>query len=497
MFKLKQLAGIALIAGAISACEEKDLNIGSTLTGSVDQLNVNAATFNVETRTVVADSVCPILLRSNTCYFGQVKDTETETYVKSEFMTQFHLLEAYQLPDIDSIASKEQGLPVADSCLITLYLKNPLRQSDSLTAMKMNIYELAKPVEEGQQYYSNFDLRTAGYIREDSPLTRSQMFSYENLKLTDTERKNSDSYTYTNYIILRLNDKYTDRDGKTYKNYGSYLMQTYYQHPEYFRNFYQFIHHVCPGFFFEIADGTGFYAQVPEISLRTFFTIHQSDSIVKSATTLAATSEVLQTTKVTNDMDKLATIARDADTCTYIKSPAGLFTEVTLPIDEMMAGHEQDSLMAAKIAFQRLNSNEADNDRLSKPAYLLMVERDSVESFFLNKKLTDSKRTYYTSCSTDNTYAYTNISNLISALVKDKAEGLKHNPNWAAEHPNWNKVVLIPIDLTYYSNSSTGSQTVTNIDHSMVVSSTRLVGGPRNPNDPVKLSVMFTNLNGK
>lgn len=496
MFELKQLAGIALIAGAISSCEDKDLNIGSTLTGNVDKLNVTATTYNVNTRTVVAESITPILLRSNTCYFGQVKDPETGTYVQSEFMTQFHLLESFSLPNKDNIVGRYDGLPAADSCLITLYLRNPLRQADSLTAMKMNIYELAKPVEEGKQYYSNFDLKAGGYIRENSPLTRSQMFSFENLKLTDTERLKSDSYTYTNYITLRLNDPYTDREGKTYNNYGSYIMQTYYNHPEYYRNFYQFIHHVCPGFFFEIADGTGFYAEVPEISMRTYYSLQEGDSIVNKAATMAATKEVLQTTQVTNDMKRLAEIAA-TDTCTFVKSPAGLFTEVTLPIDEIMNGHENDSLMAAKMVFQILNSQEADNDKLSKPAYLLMVERDSVASFFLNKKLTDSSRSYYTSYAADNTYNFANISSLLRALIKDKVNGMKHDVNWTANHPNWNKLLLIPIDLVYYTNASTKAKTVTNIDHSMQVNSARLVGGSRNPNDPVTVSVMFSNLNGQ
>lgn len=495
MLKLKKMAGIALIAVAISACEEDTLNIGSTLIGKVDQLNFSSATFNVETRTIPSK---PILTRSNTCYFGQMRDSETGSYIKSEFMTQYHILETFSLPAKDSIVSRDStNQPTAVACYMYLYFSNLQRKADSLAAMKMAISELATPAEEGMHYYSDYDPRAIGLLRTDNGLEKSHMFSYENLLLTDSARYSTSNTAYRNYIAIDFSDPYIDKNGRKYDNYGTYIIRTYYEHPEYFRNNYQFVHKVCPGFFYEITDGAGFYAQVPEIAIMTTYNIMRNDSLKQATITLAGTKEVLQTTKVTNDSERLAEIAEKIDTCTYIKSPAGLFTEVKLPVNEIVKNHESDSLLAASISFRRLNSKEQEYDQLSKPSFLLMVQKDSLETFFEKKKLTDSKTSYYTSLSSDNTYQFSNISNLINTLAKMKGELRATDPTWDNPDSDHYKVVLVPIDLSYYTNSTTNTSTVTNIDHSMSVASTRLVGGKNNPYDPVTISVVYSNLLGK
>ena len=494
MFKLRQLAGIALLVAAISACEEESLNIGSTLTGKSDQLDFTSASVTVDTRTIVADS---ILTRSNTCYFGQIIDPETDSYVKTEFMTQFHILETFSLPSKDNIVSRHDDMAAADSCIMTLYLRKPLRKLDSLAAMKMTVSELRIPVEEGPLYYSNFDPRARGLLRTDGGLGKTRMFSYENLTLSNSERLSTNTKVYHNYISIKFNEPYTATDGRTYNNYGTYIMQTYYEHPEYYRNSYQFIHNVCPGFFYEITDGAGFYAEVPEIDIKAYFQVQSGDTVKLQAITLAGTREVLQTTKVTNDVAALREIATD-ETCTYIKSPAGLYTEVKLPVDKIIAGeHGRDSLLAANIAFKRLNSEDWEYERLDKPAYILMVQKDSLNTFFEKKKLADSKTSFYTSCSTDNTYQFSNISSLINTLARMKTELRATDPTWDDPDSDHYKVVLVPIELTYYTNPSTNMRTVTNIDHSMSVSSTRLVGGSQNPYEPVTMSVVYSHMEGK
>ena len=64
-----------------------------------------------------------------------------------------------------------------------------------------------------------------------------------------------------------------------------------------------------------------------------------------------------------------------------------------------------------------------------------------------------------------------------------RQKGVSENPNWEAEHPDWNKVVLVPV--SYDSNTSTS------VDHDMSLTSVRLVGGTENPNDPIKVSVVY------
>ena len=76
---------------------------------------------------------------------------------------------------------------------------------------------------------------------------------------------------------------------------------------------------------------------------------------------------------------------------------------------------------------------------------------------------------------------------LIRQMADAKKAGLSKNPNWLEEHPNWNKVVLIPVTLTVNSLSA-----IVRVSHDMSLTSTRLVGGSQNPYDPIKISVIYS-----
>ena len=491
MTKTMFMAGAAFVAAmAISSCNNDDLKIGQSLTDETDKLDFEATTFEVTTRTIVADSVFTL---SSNCYLGCVKDPETQAEVKSEFTTQFHLLESVYISPDEKIVSRYDGKAAADSCDIILYLSSPFTSKDSLQAMKMHIQELNAPIEEGQHFYSNFNPKALGLLNP-SGLSGKKMFTYANLLETDSMRALS---TYQQNIRITLNEPFTDRNGVTYNNYGTYLIQQYHQHPEYFRNSYVFAHNVCPGLFFEITDGLGFHSKITNIGLRTFYRVQGDTAVAKAALTLAGTQEVLQTTLVTNDAAAIQRLAAERQH-TYLKSPAGLFTEVTLPVDEIKQSHEGDSLLAAKITFMRLNNQSEDNRMFGITQNILMVQKDSLTSFFENYKSADGRTSftasYYSTKTisgqtvyyTNNNYTFENISNIITELWNAKQRGLKSDPNWTASHPDWNKVVLVPV-----TSGATG------IEHDMSLTSTRLVGGPDNPNDPIRISVVYAKFKEK
>ena len=91
--KFKFMTPIALCAMAIMSCDEDTTNIGGSLTNDNDKLIVSTMNFNVLTGSVVVDSVYS---RERQCYFGKVKDPETNTYVKSLFTAQFYMMEDIQ-----------------------------------------------------------------------------------------------------------------------------------------------------------------------------------------------------------------------------------------------------------------------------------------------------------------------------------------------------------------------------------------------------------------
>lgn len=457
---LRLLTVLVIAALTFAACDDTTEGIGGSITNKIDNINISNSAFNVTTKSIVADSV---LSRNNTGLIGKMKDPETGNYVKGDYMTQLSVLPTFSVDTLDYIKQANKGSIEADSCY--LLVSYNASYGDTIAPMKVTAYEMTKPMAEDKEYYSNYDAFEKGWVNENNQHWSS------NYNLSNT----SDVKNFKIY----LNKKYK-KDGKTYKNYGSYIMQTYAEHPEYFKTNYKFLYNVCPGFYIKNVGGTGNMAKIWNTELIFYWTRKKTINTDSTAVSIGynrfdGTEEVLQLNKIENDTENLKKLAsKDQEKCTYLKSPAGIFTEVTLPIDDIMKGHEKDTLNTATISFPRLNNENEDNPyNFATPSTILMVQKDSLQSFFEKSKLADSRTSYTASYSSTGTYknAYTfqNIANLVSAMYKNKGKG-----------ENWNKVVLVPVNVITTTQGYT--TVISKINHDMSLASTRLIVGTDDPN---------------
>ena len=459
---LRLLTVLVIAALTFAACDDTTEEIGGSITNKIDNINISDSAFNVTTKSIVAGAV---LSRNNTGLIGNMKDPETGNYVKGDYMTQLSVLPTFSVDTLDYIKQANNGSIEADSCY--LLVSYNASYGDTIAPMKVTAYEMTKPMAEDQEYYSDYDAFKEGWVSE----TNQHWSSNYNLSNT-SDVKNFKIY---------LNKKY-EKDGKTYKNYGSYIMQTYAEHPEYFKTNYKFLHNVCPGFYIKNVGGTGNMAKIWNTELIFYWTRHKTIKAKDGVTDSTAvsigynrfdgTEEVLQLNKIQNDKESMEKLASQKD-WTYLKSPAGIFTEVTLPIEDIMKGHEKDTLNTATISFPRLNNENEDNPyNFATPSTILMVQKDSLKSFFEKSKLADSRTSYTASYSSTGTYknAYTfqNIANLVSAMYKNKGKG-----------ENWNKVVLVPVNVITTTQGYT--TVISKINHDMSLASTRLIVGTDDP----------------
>lgn len=480
--KIKQLAVFALAGAMFAACTDTTDTIGNSLTDTTDRLDIQTDTFEVSTRSIAVDSV---LSRSIYTYLGHIKDTETGTYVTSNYTTQFTILEniygnSEYLPAQDSIVSRKDGQVVADSCRLRIFVKS--YEGDSLNPMKLAVCEMATPVEEGQSYYTNFNPEAKGMLRTDGKqIRKNKAYTVMDLNLSDSLRNSISSNGSAKPITISLDDEYTDTNGRKYDNYGTYIMRKFYENKAYFKNSYSFAHNVCPGFYIKSTDGLGVICEVYMTELQVYYRYTEMDSTVNGMIRLSGTEEVMQTNTIVNDKERTKQLAEDP-TCTYIKAPAGIFTEVTLPIEEIAYGHENDTLSSAKVVFTRLNPTNDDNS-FGEPTSVMIMPKDSLYSFFENKNLPDNMQTYLaTYDNTRNTYAFNNIAGLVLAMYKAKRDG-------KSTTDSWNKAVLVPVAVT--TNTSSSSTTITNVSNEMALKSTKLVGGADNPHKKIEISVVY------
>ena len=515
---IKLFTGLLFTSCMMLSCNDSTDSIGSSLAGITDGVQIESASFDVSSQSIVADS---ILSRNNVGYLGKVLDPETGSYVTGDFMTQFYSLENYQFPAKDSLITYDasgnlvKGVIKADSCEIRLFYSK--HYGDSTKAMKLTAYELSRPMNENRNYYSNFDPMKEGYVRTNG-IQKDKVYTLTDFSIPKNKR---DTSTYTPYITIKLNEAYTDTQGNSYANYGTYVMSKYYDNPANFKNAYTFRNNVVPGFLFKHKSGIWNMAYIDITQLNVYFkyygrvayktqvggnTVTQyRDTVYHGVTVFWGTEEVLQSTTIINDSRAIAALASDAS-CTYLKTPAGIFTELTLPVDQIMNGHEKDTISVAKLSISRINNTLSGNDTFRTPEHVLMIPRDSLYSFFENNEMYNNKNSYVatwvygtSSSPYGNTYDFNNISGMISAM---------YHTNSSSRSTNWNKVILVPVSLSttstsnqnsrysnysgypYHSSAST-STTITGVSNDMSLSSTKLVKGTTN-NSPIKIDIIYS-----
>lgn len=435
-------------------CDDNTGSIGGSLVPENDIITAETKTFYATSNTIMAND--SILANTSDVYLGMYTDEESGTVFSSSFVTQFGCTEDFEFP--------MEG--VVDDCASYTKLRLYFNEyyGDSLNAMRCEVYELDNTLQEGVPYYTNFDPDEL-YDVEKKPLA-AKTFNVIDYNVHDTIL-NSDNYArhieiaLPNSIGNRFISKFYEKDAE-----GNIIGKKYFANSE------VFINDIFKGIYVKCVQGDGTILKIYRARIDVGFKrlIKSSSGALDSIQALSAPfysgKEVLQTNKFdNNDLKPLL----DEKEYTYIKTPAGLFTEVKLPICELV--ENCDTINSAKMVFTRYN--EEGGSMNSAHGTLLMVRKADMYKFFLKNKLSDGETSYLTSfVNSNNEYVFSNIANLFKHCYKEYTEGVQKDSDWEAKNPDWDKVVLIPVTTTEDSNGS-----VVKILHDISISSMRLRGG--------------------
>ena len=434
----------------LASCDDNTATLGVDMMPNSDLVKKRYQTYDVTTESyAVGDAV---LARTSRSYFGRFTDPETGTTITSDFLAQFHCDETYNLPDdIEN-----------DECYkvdLRLYIDDYV--GDSLKSFKLSVYELNKQLDPNADYYTN--INPEEYYDTNAQPIATKWFTISDRTITDAARWNS---KYNNNILVSLPP-----------SIGTTIIRDFRDHPEHFINTPAWLKSGNPcskGLYFKLEYGDGAMAYIDVVQLNLYFryfdTELQKDTIGISS--FAATDAVVEATHFENtNLDKLL----NEKSCTYLKTPAGIFTMATLPADQIDI---QDTINSAKITFTRYNDVTDGTFKLGIPKTLLMVRLDDyLNGFFENYEVNDGRESYLTMFnSSTNSYEFSNIARLITLMAREKKEG--------KATANWNKVLLIPVESTKDSNGS-----VVKLNHDFSMSSARLIGG----SDKLQLEVIYSN----
>ena len=460
--KLKYLY-VGLLAALIYSCDDATTGIGDSTIAAGDSIPAGAAVYDVYTRSILADSV---YARTSTAYLGKYTDSQFGEF-SADFIAQFNCTDDYEFPET-----------VQEITGIQMRMYYEKFFGDESNAMRMQIDTLDKviPEKELSTFYTSVD-PTQYYDENSKPIAR-KAFAATGASVNDTTIVNYDSWgnpTSTSYYW---------QDVKLPTSLGKYMYDKYKEDKNNYKNAENFIKNVLKGFYVHCTHGDGTILYFNDMQLRLNFKYFiesksgKLDSLVNGSATFAATKEVIQANRFQNS-DRLKELIEEKD-YTYLKTPAGIFTEVTLPIEEIHEMHMRDTLNAASIIFTRYNEKSDKKYPMGIPQTLLMVRKCDMHNFFEKNKtfdgLTSFIAEYVGSSETANTYSFPNISSLITLCINEKKEG--------KNDADWNKVVLIPVKTETDSNG-----TIIGLKSNLDMESACLMGGE---NHPLKMQILYT-----
>lgn len=549
---------IALLAITFFGCDDNTGNLGFGMFPGSDQLiNGQLKTYPVITESVPAGR---IYAKTNIGYVGKFTDETFGTY-QAGFLSTLNCPTGLTFPGVykDNAFGSENKITntmvstksddivlihenpdddnsevIGNIHTVELYLWYDTYFGDSLTACRLSVYELDKELEKADEkdayYYTDINPNEFYDENDAESLLGTKAYTAVDLSVKDSIRNLS---TYVPSVHLALEKPISERIG------GEILRQfrkaqksgTAFGNKEFLDAF--------KGIYVKSDYGDGTVLYVDQVQMNVVYKNYAVDSISgkplpthdgKDSTYYAyrifnSTREVIQANKLDND-EKVDELIDTHINCTYLKTPAGIFTQATLPISQINEELSGDTLNAVKLTFSNYNqSNSSSNFGMSAPSNVMLIRSKEKERFFANNLLNDGISSFLTSHTTStNQYTFSNITRLINACINDRkaaeediknggvtytiynAETGKDDPKttrdikeWE-EDTQWNKVELIPVLVTYDSSSSnTGTSNIIGIQHDLKPGYVKLKGGKLGETDAnyrLNLEVVYTNFTG-
>ncbi len=413
----------ALLLYLMTACTEDTGNMGFYPPN--ENIETSTATiWGIKTSSFAMDSV---IAKSSKSYFGSIFDPETHGLITADFATQFGIVEGLEyFPEKDSITSRDEyGNPVCDSVLLQLNFDDYI--GDASNPLKVAVYPVNKenPLSEDSTYYADTDLTK--YIDpayKDNPLTTHVLTAWDR---AHGDNPDNQSDTYSSLRIPIPNEQ-----GNAIMNaYWKYIkdnedLEPYEHVNKNFDDSYHFIHNVFPGYIIQVSNGNGCLVSLFVDKLFLCFNMKlwdEEEQCVKEVSTntvFAGTNEVIQTCRYNHS--NIAELVAMKDT-TWLKTPAGICTEVEFPIDTVYFGvHENDSVNNARFVIQRYNRQKQQSVvTLPITQKILLVRKDNLYKFFKENKVPDNELSYVaTYDQTYNCYSFSNISQLFSTCRSER-----------------------------------------------------------------------------
>lgn len=391
------ILGLSLGISILSGCNDELTQVGTSIQPENDKPLVYADTFYMKARTVLTDSV---YARTTYGSLGEIYDPLYGN-LKSDYMCQFYSPENFrfkQTPLEGRIDSVEFQISYGRTWT-----------GDSLTPMRAQLYEVTTPLT--RDFYTNIDPEK--YCNMQKSLGAQTYTARDLANVSDSiwgDKDQNGNFTYIPSIKIRMPQEVGQR-------FYDATIHT----PEVFNNQNTF-NEFFPGVYVTNTYGTGNILNI-QGSIMTIYYKYMTkgytgqDSIGKMSETFSATSEIIQLNRFKNtDMSHLL---EPNDSIAYLKSPAGVYTQLTIPAQDIAPIIKGRIVSNVALSLKALPQEDW-KYAFQAPSNILILPKDSVDGFFKSNSVEDNITSYRGEyVASTRTYTFGNIARLLRTHIEN------------------------------------------------------------------------------
>lgn len=442
-----------------AGCKDDVPNAGSAVLDEDDAIIVLADTFSLESSIVPYEAV---ISQSDSFLLGEL---ETDYgLLQARILTQFACPEGYHYPEnaeIDSI------------CLFMYYAS---WVGDGNSPMAVDAYLMDKATFSYLRPYTT-DINVDDYCSRDKSVLTNHRIVVATERLDSVQNSNG---KYISMLRMRLNDDFTNYFGaiRSFEDQDSFNRQ-------------------FKGLMIESSFGSSTVLNISDVALGVYYHFSYAkagkDTTVSDMKAFYANSEV-RTINQIQYIDKeewIDAMREDSLLLNYIVAPAGVYTRVSFPMQQMVEDifshllldslgemiylYKRPYVNKAQVRVEVANvysgteSGKTRNDWLQPASYMLLVNEKSVERFFANKELPTDTCALLSSLiqdvdSTGETIYYYSfdMSDLLTRQLRQDSLDSQLN------------MLLVPVTVTTATSSTSSTTSISSVKEQQTISATAI-----------------------
>lgn len=445
---------IALVA-ILTACKNDD-SVGIEIQPQQDEITICSDTFLIESENYYVPAISA---QADSMILGEFYSAKYGT-TKAELLLQI-------APPVDYRFPEAKYNPQPDSLVLMMYYDTWF--GSSYAPIEFSIYEINKQsIDYNTQYLSNLNI---GDFCDSTILMGKRLMTSIDLSRADSVSEDSAATPYVRYKFDQTQlERFFNMPQEVYKNEEAFLDE-------------------FKGLYLTTRYGSSTLICFNQINMYLYYHYtyqkNGKDTIVNTTIIFPSNKEVRQLNKFTHP--NIEEIAVCHDSLNYIKSAAGIYPKIRIPIGEMSKrmygkiGDKQLNINAAEIIIENISYDSTDVF-MGQPYYLLALTTEQFDDFIKYNTIPTA---------TDTTAVIANYMANKGGYKLDLAYFItKYLRNEMVEDDDIIEMILMPVIVESATSTTTGATSVTSIKPLTQLAATTIRSG-KNEYSPIRMKILY------